>query len=199
MATTDEFVQYDVRFFEEFSPYLGFDESDLKGLRNAVAMGLIQRERLVELAISKVGGIEMDSTHGQDHADGTDTKTVVSSIRNNNKRKGVWTHSFNVRKIASKTGPLRVVAYNKLLDSFHYFFIPHNAFQHCSNVVEIIAEQTSGKYFQPQFDGTPMRHRKWWQYEVATFEEMCNIKPGEVRTRANRSQTTFEKLFEMAS
>tara|TARA_B110000503_G_C6924860_1_gene320262 strand:- start:54 stop:653 length:600 start_codon:yes stop_codon:yes gene_type:complete len=196
MATTDEFVKYDVRYFDEFSKYLNFDKQDMKTLRKCVQMGLVQRERLVELAISKVGGIKMDSTHGQDHADGTDTKTVVSSIRNNNKSKGCWTHSFNVRKIASKNGPLRVVAYNKILDKFHYFFIPHSAFQHCNYTVEIVVEQASGLYVRPQFNGIAKRHRKWWQYEVESFEDMCNTRPGDIRTRNSLVQSQFKKLFD---
>ena len=175
MATTDEYVQYDIRFFEEFAQYLDFDRTG--SLRQAVEMGLIQRERLVELAISKVGNIAMDSTSGQDLADTTDVKTVVSGIRNNNKRKGAWMHSFPISGVAGKNGALRVVAYNKLSDQFHYFFIPHDEYQHCKHTVEIVVERVHGVYDQPNFDGTPTRHRKWWKYECASFKDMCAIDP----------------------
>lgn len=199
MATTDEFVKYDIRFFEEFIQYLDFTDADIRSLRKAVEMGLVQRERLVELAISAVNGVAVDSTHGQDHADGTDTKTVVSAIRNNNIAKGHWTHSFNVRKIASKNGPLRVVAYNKLLDKFHYFFIPHEAFQHCSSSVEIIVEYFSGRYNEPNFTGMPNITRKWWQYEVPTFEMMCTTTPKDVQIKPNlpKYNTLIEELFDV--
>ena len=193
MATTDEYVQYDIRFFEEFMKYLDFDEADMNGLRRAVKMGLVQRDRLVELAISKIGKIEMDSTAGQDHADGSDTKSVVSSIRCNHRHRGSWTHSFAVRKIANKNGPLRVVAYNKLLDKFHYFFIPREAYSHCKYTVEIIVEQVNGMYDMPAFTGDPAKHRQWWQYEVRSFEEMCSIQPGQVGTRSTNSQ--YNTLF----
>lgn len=183
MATTDEYVQYDIRFFEEFMQYLDFDEADMIGLRKAVEMGLVQRDRLVELAISKIGKISMDSTAGQDLEDSTDVKSVVSGIRNNNVAKGQWTHSFAVRKIANKNGPLRIVAYNKITDKFHYFFIPHNAYQHCKYVIEIIVEHFSGMREEPDFSGIPKKHRQWWQYEVDSFEEMCGIQPGQVRRR----------------
>jgi hypothetical protein len=186
MATTDKFIKYDIRFFEQFSKYLNFKQQDMKALRKAVELGLLQRERLVELAISHVGNVAMASTHGQDLADTTDVKTVVSSIRNNNKRKGIWTHSLPVRKIASKKGPLRVVAYNKLLDDFHYFFIPHSAYQHCTKVVEIVLDQISGLYDTHGAEilgAEPNRSRQWWQYEVHSFEQMCSIKPGDVRLR----------------
>lgn len=195
MATTDNYVQYDIRFFEEFSKYLDFNKQELASLRKAVKMGLIQRERLVELAISQVGNIKMDSTHGQDHDDGSDTKTVVSAIRNNNISRGSWMHTFAVKKIASKNGPLRVVAYNKLLDKFHYFFIPHNAYQHCKHTVEITVEQVSGCFTPPGFTGVPKRTRQWWQYEVASFELMCATKPGNVRTRQSLLNDKVSKLF----
>lgn len=186
MATTDGYVKYDIRFFEQFSKYLGFKQQDMVALRKAVAMGLIQRERLAELAISQFGDIAMASTKGQDLMDTTDVKTVVSSIRNNHKRRGTWTHSYIVRGIASKQGPLRVVAYNKLLDDFHYFFIPHSAYQHCTTTVEIVLDQISG-FHQPHgaqiLSAEPNRSRQWWQYEVDSFEEMCVIRPGDVRLR----------------
>jgi len=200
MATTDEYVKYDIRFFEEFMQYLDFDEADMNGLRKAVEMGLVQRDRLVELAISKIGKISMDSTAGQDLADTTDVKTVVSGIRNNDTYRGCWTHSFPVRKIANKNGPLRVVAYNKLLDKFHYFFIPREAYSHCKYTVEIIVEQFSGMYDgEPDWTGMPKKHRQWWQYEVRSFEEMCSIQPGQVGKRCTNSQfntrLTPEEMF----
>jgi len=185
MATTDGCVKYDIRFFEEYIQYLDFDESEINVLRKAAKMGLIQRDRLAELAISKIGKIAMDSTVGQDLADTTDVKTVVSSIRNNDKHKGIWTHSFKVPKIANKNGPLRVVAYNKILDKFHYFFIPKEAYSHLT-VLEIIVERFSGiSDYEPTFTGNPEKHRKWWQYEVPSFEEMCHTKPGQVGIRPN--------------
>ena len=186
MATTDEYVKYDIRFFEEYIHRLDFNEADMNGLRKAAEMGLTQRDRLVELAISKTGKIPMDSTVGQDLADTTDVKTVVSNIRNNDTYRGCWTHSFPVRKIANKNGPLRVVAYNTILDKFHYFFIPKEAYSHCSSNVEIVVERFSGICDGvPTFTGNPKKHRKWWQYEVPSFEEMCHTKPGQVGIRPN--------------
>jgi hypothetical protein len=173
MATTDEYIKYDIRFFDEFVQYLDFDVQDTSTLKKAVEMGLVQRERLVELAISAVSGIPIDSRHGRDHADGSDTKTVVSGFRNNNIKKGEWTNSFCVRNIATKSGSLRVVAYNKFQDRFHYFYIPNWAFQHCSYTVEIPIERVSRCYQTPDFKGIPNKTLKWWQYECFSFEEMC--------------------------
>lgn len=188
MATTDEYVKYDIRFFEEFAPYLMSDytKTELKGVRRAVEQGLIQRERLVELAISAVSGVHMDSTAGRDLADGTDVKTVTSSYKNNNLKKGTWTHSYPIRRVSSKTGALRVVAYNRLLDEFYYFLIPFGAYRHINHTLEIVAETFSGPSFiknRPPFTGIPRKHLQWWQYECKSFEEMCLTTPNKVRVR----------------
>jgi hypothetical protein len=177
MATTDEFIKYDLRFFKEFGPYLGLTETDMIGITKMVKLGLLQRERLAEIAISMVSKVDICSIHGQDLADGSDVKTVVSGIRNNNKAKGSWTHSFPVRQVHSKTGALRIVAFNKLLDKFHYFAIPNEAFQHCSQVLEIIVERRGNWFKPPEFSGDPQLSNKWWQYEYKTFEEMCLKRP----------------------
>lgn len=173
MATTDNCVEYDIKFFEELYKYLPFDGTDLKSLRKAVEMGLVQRERLAEIAISEVSGIAIDSRNGMDHADGSDTKTVVSSYRNNNKSKGCWTNSFMVRGVKTKVGPLRIIAYNKMLDKFHYFFVPYEAYRNCSATVEIIIESVYNHFDDPNFDGVPEDWRKWWNWECKSFEEMC--------------------------
>jgi hypothetical protein len=175
MASTDNCVDYDVLFSKEFGKFLGLKKKHLKTLKKLSKIGLIQRERLVEIAISNLSGIAMDSTHGRDHADGSDTKTVVSVMRNNEIARGGWTNSFTIRNVKTKTGALRIVAYNKLQGKFHYFFIPKEAYGDTVNQVEIVIEKVSGCASQPNFTGNPSTHRKWWNYEVASFEELCKL------------------------
>ena len=175
MASTDNCVNYDVIFSKEFGKFLGLKKKELKALKKLSKIGLIQRERLVEIAISKLSGIAMDSTHGRDHADGSDTKTVVSVMRNSHISMGTWANSFTIRNVKTKTGALRIVAYNKLLNRFHYFFIPKEAYGDTVNQVEIVIEKVSGCTTQPNFTGTPSTHRKWWNYEVVSFEELCKL------------------------
>lgn len=173
MATKDEYVQYDLVFFNEFSKYLGFTKDELVGIKKALDLGLIQRERLVELAATRLGIFEMDSVSGQDFNDGSDLKTVVSCIRNNDHERGCWLHSFPVRKIQSKNGALRIIAFNKFLKKFHYFFIPHSEYRNLK-ILEIVVESFSGLSSPPEFTGLPKKHRKWWDFEVESFEDLCN-------------------------
>ena len=174
MATTDNNVKYDEVFYKEFFSKLnvGFTKSQLKAVNTLVSMGLLQRDRLVEMALSKVSGIAMDSTYGQDFADGSDAKSVVLSMRNNNKIKGTWTASFPVVKVAGKNGDLLVVAYNKVLNKFHYFRVPFDAYQHITHVLEIILERYENTYTEPAWTGKCNVKCKWWQYEVDSFNKL---------------------------
>jgi len=177
MATTDNCIEYDIKFYEHVKPYLGLTAEEEKHMETFVRRGFIQRDRIVEEAIARVGGKKIISIVGQDFCDGTDAKTVTSVERNNHKSKGGWMISMPVRSIQSKTGGLRIVAYNQMRDEFYYFVVPNHAFAGLT-VVEIIIESYTRKEFidkRPDFDGIPRRHMAWWQYEVNSFEELaCN-------------------------
>ena len=163
---------------------------------------VLNYEDLFELAVACINkSISITLGANKDYSDNTDAKFAISQFRNNDKRRGCWTNSISIKGSYYKEGPLRVCAYNQLADEFHFFFIPHSEFQHISKngVIEIIIENVSGQFHEPAFTGVPKLHRKWWQYEVDTFEEMCNLKPGEIRKRKNKTNNTFENLFDEAA
>lgn len=174
MATTDNNIQYDQVFFEEFFHTLkiNFTKKQLEAIKMLSDLGLLQRDRLVELAISKATGIGTDSTNGQDFVNGADSKSVVLSMRNNVKAKGEWTSSFLVRRIAGKNGDLFVVGYNKILKKFHYFKIPHKEYQHLDTVLEIVVEKYYNVYEEPNWTGNRNVNCKWWDYEVDSLEDL---------------------------
>jgi hypothetical protein len=177
MATTDNAVKYDVRMLEEILPHLNVSANDTANLRNLVTKGWLQMDRMVEEAMANLGNFEMVSIHGMDFSDQSDAKSAVSNLRNNNKKRGMWTHSFEIRNIAVKVGALRVIGYNKILDKFHYFYIPHHAYAHLkkskSSAVSICIEQYTKYGEEPEWTGIPKTSRMFWEYECATFEEMC--------------------------
>ena len=175
MATTDNCIEYDIKFYQHLKPYLGLTAQEEISMEAVVKRGFIQRDRLVEEAIAIVGNRTIVSVAGRDFCDGSDAKSVVSSERNNNIAKGGWTISMIVRSIKTKTGALRIIGYNKLLDKFYYFVIPNTAFSGLASV-EIVIECFCRAEFignRPNFTGEPRRDLKWWSYEVSTFEELA--------------------------
>ena len=186
MATTDNNVQYDKIYFNEFFHRLeyNFDQHQMDAICKLVDDGLLQRDRMMELAISKISGLAMSSVTGQDHEDGSDVKTVVSSMRNNIKPKetpktkeqllGLWTNSFNIRNVAGKNGAIRAILYNKLLNKFQYLYIPHKDYQHITSVIEVILERYYGKD-EPQWTGYSNVRCKWLdkKYVCNSIEELA--------------------------
>ena len=180
MAVTDNCIPYDIRFLEEFYPLLkGYGPKSLKVIKKLAKQGLIQRETFVEQVLADISGLTRSSIQGMDFTDKSDAKTVVSVVKNNNHEKGQWAHSLCVRRVKSKEGDLLVIGYNRLKDHFHFFRIPHAAYQHCGTIVEIVIEQCSNCFDgNHNFTGDvqPRKHgdhpRKWWKYEVSTIHDL---------------------------
>ena len=175
MATTDNAVKYDVRVFEEIYKYVPMVTSKNIGQwREQVSEGLIQMDRLVEKAMSNVGGFAMVSVSRMDFCDTSDAKNVVSSHRIMSKKNRVWRNSFLISNVKSKIGALRIMALNKKLDKFHYFYVPRYAYEHINAKLEIVIEQYKSES-EPQWTGIPNRNCKYWEYECPSFEAMCNM------------------------
>jgi len=134
-------------------------------------------EDLCELAIACVNqSLTITLGQGQDYDDTSDAKVAVSQSRNNNVKSGCWSNSIIVRGTKVKKGPLRVVAYNQILDDFHFFYIPFNEFKQLDRI-EIVIERISGKFYDPGFTGIPDLSTKWWRWRKDTFEEICLRDP----------------------
>jgi hypothetical protein len=173
----------------EHEPDIGYSKNKLMYLNY---------EDLLELAIACVNKkLSITLGEGKDYCDLSDSKAVISQFRNNNKAKAQWTNSMAVTGVSCKEGGLRVLGYNVLADNFHFFYIPFNAFQHISSVIEIIIER--GTYWggEPEFTGTPDRSRSWWNYEVDTFEDMCLASP--IQSVSKKKVNNFENLFDLSA
>ena len=140
-------------------------------------------ESLLELAIGVVNkNIKVICTKKKDFDDGTDAKSVCSQFRNNNVKKGTWQHSAKVTG-HKKESHLRCMVYDDINDKFYYFVIPQEAVTNVSNL-EIVFETFTNTYVEPTW-GEPKRFRtrgsgfkKWWNWEVESFEEMaCIVNP----------------------
>lgn len=95
-------------------------------------------EYLVEMAFEKVGGIKFIDGEHADFVDGTDSKTASVSPRPI--KSGQNSHRLEISNIVtaggnSKSGALRVVLYNPLLQGkqLRYYFVPQSVYMQFIN------------------------------------------------------------------
>lgn len=178
MATTLNNVNEDLLFYQELKKYVWPRISEDKNKHNIwlVKNGLLQIETLLELAISKKGKIKIEHVWGRDFEDGSDAKKVTSVFRMNHKEKGMWLNSYMVRNYKTKTGALRVMAYNRYAKKFDYYVIPNHSFQHLTGpAIEIVLDSFCGKYTKPTPTGESANCH-WNAYKVKDFLEMARKK-----------------------
>jgi hypothetical protein len=182
MATQDGNIAYDMLFVDEFYHHAYPDGTDehKSFYVDTVLRGEIQISTFIENAIAKAGGLERNSKFAMDLDDGSEVKSAVSSYRNNHVIKGQWMHTYEISNVHTKTGPLRIVGYNKIIKKFEFYFIPNSAFSHLKGVLTLPIETYSGYYaslgMSPTFTGVRTSDSKWHQYQVADFITMCKMR-----------------------
>jgi len=132
---------------------------------------IINGSRIVELAVSKVSGLEFSPTgYNQDFIDMSDVKTATLQrhdrirtrlLANGSKKRYKSTsYTISISDVNKKFGVLRIIAWNRFLNRYHFFRIPPSAvFNKCILKITFDAETITptGKYAQ---------------YEVETFEQV---------------------------
>ena len=118
-----------------------------------------------------------------------DAKFVLSSRRQNNTIAGKeqWTHSYEVRNVKKKLGPLLVFGWNTMTQEPHMFRIPNEIFHNKIKVIGIDIENYKSskkiKYIHDPITGDVVRTKKngkglkkYWQYECETFEQFVKLR-----------------------
>ena len=120
---------------------------------------------LVEDAISFVGNIPRSNRYGEDHIDGTDTKTASVYWRNKKHEKLTWA----IRNVFNKYSWLRVVMFNPIHDELAYFLIPMHDWH--LEVTSYKTGKSSGitRTYNAQKDS----YSGIDKYRVKSFKEIC--------------------------
>lgn len=134
--------------------------------------------RLVEEAVADVADSEFVDGEGYDLADGTEVKTA--SIRPtpiNKKKIPTCSHAYEISGVVSsggkeKTGALRIVLYNPVLEKLTYYFIPKDAWTKLG--VSIHPTTKKGKIVG-SWNSKKNIVSKIAPYEVESFEKMSKI------------------------
>lgn len=118
---------------------------------------------LVEEAVSACNGIKRSNKSGEDHVDGTDTKTASLVVYNTNGNLRWLINSVNTKNFW-----LRAVIYNPYWDELAYFLIPMHNSDRTFNFYSTGKGRIQGPY-RPDKDS----YVGIDQYRVKGFEEMC--------------------------
>lgn len=120
---------------------------------------------LVEETISFVGNIPRSNQHGEDHIDGTDTKTASVYFQKKKRERLAW----GIRNINNKQSWLRVVMFNPIPDELAYFLVPmHDILLDVNRYKTGRASGISGVY-NAQADS----YKGIDKYRVKSFKEIC--------------------------
>jgi hypothetical protein len=182
MATRDENIIYELIFVEEFYKYAYPNSSPehKQYYMETVKRGEIQTSTFMENAVANAGGLVRDSRWAMDLNDGSEVKIAVSSARNNNLSKGSWMNTYEISNVNTKTGPLRIIGYNKVLIKFEYYFIPNCEISHLKSKLTLPIETFSGYYsskgMAPIFTGIRTGTSKWHDFLIDDFVKMCQMR-----------------------
>ena len=166
MATKLENLELEIKHFRNFEKYLANAHRYCREtLELLLEDGIIQVSTAFEHALANVGGHTVVS---YDVSDGSEAK--ISSVRTSGYGK---LYGAPIKGVSGKTGLLRIQVYERKQDQFYYFCIPRYAYEHIP--------RTSNIEIPFELNGTPRKiplrsvKRNWWNYEVATFEEMAKF------------------------
>jgi hypothetical protein len=198
MSTQDGNIAYELLFVNKFYEY-AYPMSSKEHREfyiQTVLAGEVQISTFMENAVAKAAGLMRDSRFAMDLSDGSEVKCAVSSYRNNNIAKGAWMHTYEISNVHTKTGPLRIIGWNKITEEFEFYFIPNSAFSHIKGTLTLTIETFSGYYAQygmePTFTGIRSGDSKWHQYQVNDFITMCKMRA--LPTPANTSSLNLDSL-----
>ena len=146
-------------------------------------------EDLLEIAIACANkNLTITVAHGEDYNDHSDAKVSISQHRNNVKQiykklksgekvptgTASWTNSMVIAGVKGKNGAIRAICYNKILNTFEFYYFPKGSFSRTLKNIEIILERYILPIGQePEFTGQHISNCKWNQYKCQTFEEMA--------------------------
>ena len=120
-------------------------------------------EKAIEMENPSLKRVTMD---GMDFDDGSDAKkatTVKVHERKIGKSDG-RRRAARISSIGKKVGTLRCIVAETKTNKLYFFAIPYDAYK---------GKNKLAIYFN--WDGTPKRDGKWFQYECDTYQEMANV------------------------
>lgn len=142
-------------------------------IRDLINDNIINGTQILELAVSKTGGIPMCPVgNNRDLIDDSDVKTATviksvsikrATLKGGKKKKYTsTTYKFQIKRVNVKFGVLRVICWNPFADTYQFFKIPPSAFMGLGSLVVSFDKNKN-------FKSTG----KYAKYEVPSFSQMA--------------------------
>ena len=168
MATTYNNIAIEMKHFNQIRQNIPrINEMHHDTLNILIEMGALQVSTLLELAIANVGDLDVISANEHDLSDGSEVKMATARIH----RYGT-AYGAIISNTKNKTGTVRAQVLEPITGKFYYFVIPVDAHSKVTGASNIeVPFELDGS---PRRDYKPRSLPNWWNYEVESFEVMCN-------------------------
>jgi len=178
MATKLANLDLEIQHFYNFYDALpGAERWCQDTVHDLISLGCMQVSTLFEHAVAASAGTTVTSEDTHDLENGWEIK--LASVRWHGKAYGA-----PITNISGKTGSIRAQVYERMLDEFYYFVIPHEAYSRVgknSNIeIPFFDDGT------PKLNYRPRELPNWWDFEVASWNELVGIKKPSARRLAER-------------
>jgi len=146
-------------------PYL-YRGYDLELMIKAATNGELNLPRQAELALAKVGKLKVVSVDCADLSDGSEVKCIGLkeqkwTDKKSNRPYSRFCYQLVEKRIKNKTGKLRIIAWNKFLNEFHFFIIPHRLYSKNKHLLISLNKESK----------TPIG--KYASFQCSTFKELA--------------------------
>lgn len=138
-----------------------------KAFLEQAAAGTQNVAMYLEQVVSAVGKIAQSNKHGEDHADGSDTKFASLCYYSKGKNSKYSCHRGHISNLKNKNGALRVALYIEHEDKIRFYFLPPRMWK------RITAYE--GTKINMSYNTSTRKVSRFANHEVS-FKNMCKMK-----------------------
>lgn len=178
MATnhTPELARCEEKIIEFLWKYCGYKDVSVESAKRMARDGALSINRILEIALERVGKLKHSNKKGEDFSDGSDAKYATSRNRMHNNGAGYSAERnwADVAGLKNKRGTLRVlINYNNWNEGIHkpfMFKIPYKVWQ-----PEVRSSGNLKFYFSSKDNNlTKITRERFGKYQVDTFKQLAS-------------------------
>lgn len=173
---TPELARCEEKIIEFLWKYCGYKDVSVESAKRMARDGALSINRILEIALERVGKLKHSNKKGEDFSDGSDAKYATSRNKIHNSGAGYFTERnwADVAGLKNKRGTLRVlINYNNWNEGIHkpfMFKIPYKVWQ-----PEVRSSGNLKFYFSSKDNNlTKITRKRFGKYQVDTFKQLAS-------------------------